>query len=431
MGGVMGNIRAANKSTQNNLRYGPLRSPSFAEQAALPPSGVPVADTMQQPLFDAGLPRPTANLVGGLSPAVQTAGNLARMAQMAQVGVFQAGLTDAGVNLNPVGQAPGDFQRNVAASQTLFNQTFGGRPRTSGPVTAYAPTGLRQRTLDADGGLVFGQGNVMAGLDGTNAAGGNRFFLGQVQPVSANGQTPAPPPSPIEPEPMRSVSSQMPGGMMTPFQQAEAEYRAALQEKPKQALEPGYEPDPTKPGAVRPIAGSKAEGEAAKVKAENESQAKIAAEKTRQTIANTTNVLDVISRVKPLINSKTTGWGSLAKDIPGTDAKRVAADIETINSNLGVDRMLELRAAAMNGSSGLGPLTEREFTRLVASKRNLDQAQDAETILENINAIEDSYRKLNLLAQGINPDTTQPSNAGAAKPSGPKKVGRFEVTEEP
>jgi len=135
------------------------------------------------------------------------------------------------------------------------------------------------------------------------------------------------------------------------------------------------------------------------------------AEKTRQIVENTGNVLATIDRVAPLISGKTAGWGSIMKNVPESDAKLVEADLKTITASLGMDTLMAMRNAAKTGSSGLGQLTEREFDNLVASKKNLDQAQTPERLRENLAQVKKSYNALNMLARGINPDTGHPADA--------------------
>lgn len=408
-------------STRSKLEQGmqgtfsALRGPLPQDSAPGPFGGgmAPAAEPAQPPLtvFGGGMSPSETRTAAALPLATQVAGSLATIDEQGQVSAFQQRLKDAGVNLDPTGQAPGDFQQSMTAARGIYDTVFGGgMSKTSGPVQAFAPTGLRDRAMAAGGGGVWGTGDVMAFSDGPNAQGGQSFSLGQVRPVGGPNATAMQPANPVAPS-SAGLSRLPQAGNPSAYQTNADTFRNHIVTQQMQAglskgLEPGYMVDPDRPNAVKPIPGSMAELKLQKEKQEVREGEVAKGEKTRQTVENSKNVLAVIDRVLPRISSKTTGWGSILKEVPATEAKEVATDIETINANLGVDRMLEMRAAALDGSSGLGPLTEREFTRLVASRRSLDQAQSPEMVRENINAIKDSYQKLNLLAQGINPDET-------------------------
>lgn len=109
--------------------------------------------------------------------------------------------------------------------------------------------------------------------------------------------------------------------------------------------------------------------------------------------ASTANVLDAIGKARAL--SKTwlsTGLGgSLTGRIAGTDTNNLAKQIDTIKSNLGFDKLAEMRASSPTGGA-LGAVTERELDLLQSVVASLDQSQTDEQLRENLDKVERHYR---------------------------------------
>jgi len=413
-------------STYANLRgsipgYGSSSAPVADVMAAgMPavPAPAPI-NVAAGNIFGGGIPTAERNAIAGASPAEQLAGFLAGTEDQGRVSQFQSALQRSGFNLNPVGQFPEDYRGAIAGAKNLYNNIFRSpaTPEFTGvpsPQSFFAPTGLRERALDAQGAPVIGAGGAivtaspaaMTGDDGRalplNQQRGASFTLRQNPFTTAAMTTPA--------ATTQSVPSTQ---QSSPYDQNVSAFKNHLVAQQMQAglmksIPPGYMLDPNKPGAIMAIPGGPAEAE--------QNAAKVAAsEKTRQTIANATNVLGTIDRVLPKISEKTTGWGSLLSSIPGSEAKNVEGDIKAINAALGIDTLMEIRNAAKNGASGFGSLTEKEFENIVASKANLDRAQSPGQIRENISKIRTSYDRLLKMANGINPDLPV---GGATAPSG-------------
>jgi hypothetical protein len=91
----------------------------------------------------------------------------------------------------------------------------------------------------------------------------------------------------------------------------------------------------------------------------------------------------------------TTGVGAAATGVlPSTSARRLGGLIDTINANVGRDTLQEIRAAAVNGSSGYGQLVLKELERLESTITKLDQWQTDEQVLTGIAQIEKHYLAL-------------------------------------
>lgn len=189
-------LQASMQSTWDSLRNGPQQGPSIGEQNAFynqpAPAAAPVAPAPVAPInpaFNAGNPFS----MPGVDPvSAAAAGGLIVAGQQGQMAAYQDALKQAGVNLKP-DQAPGDFALNHKNAKTIYDNIFrtpdtaGGTAPASGPVaprpgspgtftglpfgtpvTAYAPTDLRQRALGADGAPVTGFGGTqVTGTPGT------------------------------------------------------------------------------------------------------------------------------------------------------------------------------------------------------------------------------------------------------------------------
>lgn len=90
---------------------------------------------------------------------------------------------------------------------------------------------------------------------------------------------------------------------------------------------------------------------------------------------NADDALSIVKTVKGQSGFWTTGLASsLTKSIPGTPAFDLRANIEKLQSRLGLDTLQEIKNSSPNGSA-LGRVTNYEMGILVKAKENLDQAQ--------------------------------------------------------
>lgn len=100
---------------------------------------------------------------------------------------------------------------------------------------------------------------------------------------------------------------------------------------------------------------------------------------------------DGVPAVRPKVDETTAGFGGLLQWMPHSDARKVAGDIEMIKSNIGLDKLAEMRAMAANGASGLGQLAIRELDALMSQIATLDQLQDPKDLIPNIQKVRDRY----------------------------------------
>jgi hypothetical protein len=170
---------------------------------------------------------------------------------------------------------------------------------------------------------------------------------------------------------------------------------------PGQSLIPaGFEPDPARPGAIRPIKGSEAdikrqEAEAAKVN-------RVEQEKARADV-----IINSINNVLPLVDTMTAGAvGKLAGAVPGTPAYDVASTIDTIKANIGFEQLQQMRNSSPTGGA-LGQVAVKELDFLQAALGNLNTGQSPAKLKETLQRIRTHYTRWAQAASGINPDAKE------------------------
>lgn len=177
---------------------------------------------------------------------------------------------------------------------------------------------------------------------------------------------------------------------------------------PQSELPPGYEP--AEDGGIRPIKGSpddvkRQEAEAAKGK-------RVEQELTRANV-----ILNSIENIIPRIDGFTAGFGGTALEkIAGTEAKDVAATIDTIKANIGFQTLQQMREASPTGGA-LGQIAVRELDFLQAALGNLSQSQSPAQLKKTLGKIQTHYEKWKSVISGQNPDE-EAREAEVATPAG-------------
>lgn len=256
LAGTQQKIGAAMQGTFDNLRNGPPTSVSglpFGTQNALANANIfepgsfgaqnyaanatspqaPVRGAAPTPGSVPGLsmaPSPMPNVFAppGQSPVpMQAAVGLNQVGQLGQMAQWQDSLRDAGVNLDPFSQSPGDFHQSLTAAQGIYNNVFappgqapGVQPGSSPglpqgvPVSTYAPDDLRARAIAAQGKSVTGIGGAQVSA-APNKIGGTGFTLTQ-DPNTVPG-APGYVPRAAQPAQAQTPGS-APAGGQTPYQ---------------------------------------------------------------------------------------------------------------------------------------------------------------------------------------------------------------------
>lgn len=108
-------------------------------------------------------------------------------------------------------------------------------------------------------------------------------------------------------------------------------------------------------------------------------------------IASAERVLGTVRGAIDRVGSTTAGFGgsTLAK-IPGTSARDLASDVETIKANLGFDRLQQMRDESPTGGA-LGAIAVQELVALQSTVASLDTAQSPEQLKRNLKKIDQHY----------------------------------------
>lgn len=105
------------------------------------------------------------------------------------------------------------------------------------------------------------------------------------------------------------------------------------------------------------------------------------------------NVISAINKVENLVSDYSVGYGSLLDFIPGTDAKDLSAQLDTIKANIGFDRLQEMRESSPTGGA-LGQISDKERERLESAIASLDTAQSPELFRENLARVKSIYQEI-------------------------------------
>ena len=130
------------------------------------------------------------------------------------------------------------------------------------------------------------------------------------------------------------------------------------------------------------------------------------------------NLVDkTIDKALKEISDKTTGLvGIGAAKIPGTDAYTLKNTLNTIQANLGFDKLQAMRDASPTGGA-LGQVAVKEIEFLQKTIASLDQGLDKAELAKNLSEIKASYGRLqNILKESLSekqPATTKAAPASA------------------
>lgn len=126
-------------------------------------------------------------------------------------------------------------------------------------------------------------------------------------------------------------------------------------------------------------------------------------------------VADKIDAVGPVLTEaldQVSGWtagvGSWLGVLPGTTAKDLQRNLETLQARLSFDELAKMRAASPTGGA-LGAVSERELVLLGATVRSIEQDQSPAQLRRNLEAIKYHYDRWLMTTRGINPDDQQSS----------------------
>lgn len=143
-------------------------------------------------------------------------------------------------------------------------------------------------------------------------------------------------------------------------------------------------PDPRNPTRTQPVIDKelppeqRPETKAAQTTAVEQAKKRQQLPKARASVRAMQDKMDLlrdkVAEGLYLADGTTTGIGSWASWVPGTDAKRLAGVVDTIIANLGFNELQSMRANSPTGGA-LGQVSERELALLTSAKQKIDQAQ--------------------------------------------------------
>jgi hypothetical protein len=137
------------------------------------------------------------------------------------------------------------------------------------------------------------------------------------------------------------------------------------------------------------------------------------------------NLVDkTVDKALSQISDKTVGLvGIGASKIPGTDAYTLKNTLNTIQANLGFDRLQAMRDASPTGGA-LGQVAVKEIEFLQKTIASLDQGLSKEELKTNLAEIKASYTRLQgILKESLAEKATASPRAPTATPASPAPAG--------
>lgn len=133
------------------------------------------------------------------------------------------------------------------------------------------------------------------------------------------------------------------------------------------------------------VAGAeRAATESAQTDAEKQRNAPKAASALRLAEQRASRVTQAIDAAVPNVGYWTAGLGGASLDkIPGSPARDLRAQIDTIKANIGFDELNQMRQSSPTGGA-LGNVSEREIAYLQSVLSNLEQSQSPEQLRQNL-----------------------------------------------
>jgi hypothetical protein len=129
---------------------------------------------------------------------------------------------------------------------------------------------------------------------------------------------------------------------------------------------------------------------------------------------NYDNVTSEIDRAIELTGPLTAGVGGLLlKDLPMTSARTLNNAITMVKSNLGFDRLQQMREESKTGGA-LGAVTEKEIDLLQSTVQRLDQLTDPQELIRALGVVKNQYIKVQSLRQqmyAMKYSTTEPGQS--------------------
>ena len=166
----------------------------------------------------------------------------------------------------------------------------------------------------------------------------------------------------------------------------------------------------------------KEEADASKQEQAREAQRRFALQNAKTQMTSLGNALSIIPEPGRGVSWGTGFTGSVLSMLPGTDARNLQAELDTIGSGSMLQTMQALKAASPTGATGMGALSDSEGKLLRESLGSLDTWQSPEQLRRNLLNIKAVYTDM-LVSWGYTPEQAaslfvQPKRGGAPAGNG-------------
>ena len=166
----------------------------------------------------------------------------------------------------------------------------------------------------------------------------------------------------------------------------------------------------------------KEEADASKQEQAREAQRRFALQNAKTQMTSLGNALSMIPEPGRGVSWDTGFTGSVLSIFPGTDARNLQAELDTIGSGSMLQTMQALKAASPTGATGMGALSDSEGKLLRESLGSLDTWQSPEQLRRNLLNIKAVYTDM-LVSWGYTPEQVeslfaQPKRGGAPAGNG-------------
>lgn len=125
--------------------------------------------------------------------------------------------------------------------------------------------------------------------------------------------------------------------------------------------------------------------------------------KTVQTLHELDRQIGFIDESDKLTDEYTAFLYPLAKYVPTSDSRQQKAMVESLQSNLAMDKLMELKRNSTTGASGLGALNQAELIMLQDSLGKLDPAVGDEAFKRQLGLVKKHYTRFRQTLMGITP----------------------------
>lgn len=166
----------------------------------------------------------------------------------------------------------------------------------------------------------------------------------------------------------------------------------------------------------------KEEADAAKQEQARDAQRRFALQNAKTQMTSLDNALSMIPEPGRGVSWDTGLTGSVLSMLPGTDARNLQAELDTIGSGSMLQTMQALKAASPTGATGMGALSDSEGKILRGALGSLDTWQSPEQLRRNLLNIKAVYTDM-LVSWGYTPEQVaslfvQPKRGGAPAGNG-------------